>query len=145
MRKLFWSIIIGACSIACSCADDMPEIQTKSRSVSIKVTKGDTIVTDTLVFIPDTKMDFLREFYKKSWAFLLSDSTCDRGGYHYIEDPDYEDMIAFLSWVTDKYESLRDYSEFDEVADLLGYIKVWHSEYNGYWEIYKEEEKNEEE
>ena len=144
MRKLFWFIIIGACSIACSCADDLPEEQAKSRSVAIHIVAADTIVTDTLVFTPNTKMDFLREFYNKAWAFLIKCTNQDRGGYHYIEDPDYEDMIDFLTWATDTYESLHGYSEFDEVADLLGYTKVWNDK-DKCWEIGKEEEKNEEE
>lgn len=135
MKKVFLTIsIIGAC-IACSCADDMPEEQAKSRSVTIHIVAGDTIVTDTIVFTPDTKMDYLREFYNKAWAFLIECTDKDRGGYHYIEDPDYEDMIDFLIWATDMYESLHDCSEFDEVAELLGFTKVWHEE--GYWEIYK--------
>lgn len=123
--------------LSTSCADDMPDEPVKSRSVSIKLVEGDTIVTDTLVFKPDTKMDFLREFYKRAWAWFLEDKELDRGGFSYTEDPDYEDMIAFLTWATNEYESLHEYSEFDEVAELLGYTKVWHEEYNGYWEIYK--------
>lgn len=104
--------------LSTSCADDFAEdsIGTKAASVVESV---------------DTVRMYLRNLYKETW-----DSGCiEDAPYTYIEEPDVEDMIEFLTWASDTYDWVQDSGYFDVVAELLGFTKVWHEE--GYWEIYK--------
>lgn len=105
--------------LSTSCADDFA-----NDSIGTKVAPAIESV--------DTTMMCLRNLYKETW-----DSGCIEEGTPYIriEEPDIEDMIAFLTWASDTYDWVQDSCYFDEVAELLGYTKVWHEE--GYWEIYK--------
>lgn len=155
MRKLFWSIIIGVCSIACSCADDLPEefdtpvkehLNTSMIDTSkVDTNKVDTSKVDTTIIYYEVLND-LRKLYEQTWKVIL-ENNYDSGEFKYETDPDIEDMVAFLKWVltVDEYDWMQDSCYFydftngdpDVASVFLGFTKV---KVDYYWELFKEEE-----
>lgn len=150
MRKLFWSIIIGACSIACSCADDMSEeldnpVKEYANISMADTSKVDTSKVDTII-ISSKVLNDLRALYNETWNLILGNNY-DSGGFKYETDPDIEDMVAFLKWVLtiDAYDWMQDSGYFydftngdpDVASVFLGFTKV---KVGSHWELNKKEE-----
>lgn len=141
MRKLFWSIIIGACSIACSCADDMPEGLDSPVKEYSNISMADTSKADTTI-ISSKVLNDLRALYNETWKLILG-NNCDSGGFKYEVDPDIEDMVAFLKWIltVDEYDWMRDSDYFydptneepDVASVFLGFTKV---KVDSHWELF---------
>lgn len=145
MRKLFWSIVIGACSIACSCADDMPEEFDSPVKEYVNISMADTSKVDTTI-ISSKVLNDLRSLYNETWKLILKNKYYS-GGFKYEADPDIEDMVAFLKWVLtiDAYDWMRDSGYFydptnedpDVASVFLGFTKV---KVGSHWELNKKEE-----
>lgn len=145
MRKLFWSIIIGVCSIACSCADDMPEEFDSPVKGYANISMADTSKVDTTI-VSSKVLNDLRSLYNETWKLIL-ENNYNSGEFKYETDPDIEDMVAFLKWVLtiDEYDWMRDSCYFydftngdpDVASVFLGFTKI---KVDSHWELFKEEE-----
>lgn len=121
MKKLFWSIIIGACSIACSCADDMPE----GLDSPVKAVVTDSIPSDVLTY------------YHETWSYIR-ENGCDTLDYKEKFEPTVDEARDWLKYATYRYadtcQDLLLFSDNDyKVAFWIGYYWEWDFELKEYF------------